>query len=108
MNSEPATSRATTNVPSPRHLDIAAGFLSYLVPGLGQITQGRIGKGLLFFVGIYGLFFYGLALGQWQNVFFPNTSYHIKSNWRQIFTDLWARPQFLGQFWVGAAAWPAV
>src|SRR5260370_40853809 len=40
-----------------------AGVLSYLVPGLGQIYQGRIGKGLLFLVCVYALFFYGLFLG---------------------------------------------
>src|SRR5207244_3055670 len=46
-----------------------AGLLSYLVPGLGQIIQGRIGKGLLFFVSLYGLFFLGQAMGDWRNVY---------------------------------------
>ncbi len=40
-----------------------AGFLSYLVPGLGQIYQGRVAKGLLFMICLYGLFFYGMYLG---------------------------------------------
>src|SRR5262249_58527613 len=40
-----------------------AGVLSYLVPGLGQIMQGRVGKGLLFLVCIYAMFFYGIYLG---------------------------------------------
>ena len=43
-----------------------AGILSYLVPGLGQVVQGRIGKGLLFFVCLYFLFFYGQYLGGWR------------------------------------------
>ena len=34
------------------------------MPGLGQIVQGRLGKGLLFFVCLYTLFFYGLFLGR--------------------------------------------
>ncbi len=50
-----------------------AAFLSYLVPGLGQITQGRVGKGVLFLVCLYGLFFYGLALGHGQNVYVPSS-----------------------------------
>jgi hypothetical protein len=33
------------------------------VPGLGQIVQGRVAKGLLFFVCVYTLFFYGVYLG---------------------------------------------
>src|SRR5438067_466518 len=33
----------------PVKLDPLAAFLSYLIPGLGQVKQGRIGKGLLFF-----------------------------------------------------------
>ena len=46
-----------------RDFSPVAGLLSYLVPGLGQIVQGRVGKGLLFFVCIYSLFFYGMYLG---------------------------------------------
>ena len=54
---------ATDKVPPPENGATAA-FLSYLVPGLGQIYQGRIGKGILFFVCVYTLFFYGMYLGQ--------------------------------------------
>src|SRR5436309_1990986 len=80
-------------------------LLSYLVPGLGQIYQGRIGKGTLFFVCVYGLFFYGMALGSWRNVYLPDTAqfndpFHMGSP----LADLYNRPQFLGQFWVGVAA----
>ena len=53
---------ATDKVPSPENGSTAA-LLSYLVPGLGQIYQGRVGKGVLFLVCIYTLFFYGLFLG---------------------------------------------
>ena len=50
-----------------------AAFLSYLVPGLGQIYQGRVAKGILFLVCVYGLFFYGMALGSWKNVYLGDT-----------------------------------
>ena len=55
-------------------LDPLAAVLSYLVPGLGQIVQGRVGKGVLFLVGLYTLFFYGMYLGQWSNVFLADVT----------------------------------
>src|SRR5262249_36884843 len=99
-----------------------AGFLSYLVPGLGQVYQGRVGKGLLFLFSIYGLFFAGMYLGSGEvragdpvyritsNVYLPDTA--AKNNpwglpWR-LAANLYNRPQFLGQFWVGVVAWPAL
>jgi len=99
-----------TNVtlPAPKQ-DFLAGVLSYLVPGLGQIYQGRIGKGILFLVGIYGLFFYGMFLGKWQNVYLPQAIEHPGTDSRISLTrDFFARPQFLGQFWTGVVAWPAI
>src|SRR5258707_69630 len=56
----------------PRKLDPLAAVLSYLLPGLGQVMQGRVGKGVLFFVCLYGLFFYGLWMGQMKNVWLPD------------------------------------
>jgi hypothetical protein len=94
-----------------------AGFLSYLVPGLGQITQGRIAKGLLFLVCLYGLFFAGMAMGDWKNVYLPKTaqdgsgdppwdenSWHLPKG----LANLYNRLHYAGQFWIGAAAWPAL
>jgi hypothetical protein len=97
----------------PVKIDPLAALLSYLIPGLGQVYQGRIGKGLLFFFGLYTLFFYGMAMGQWRNVWLPETStlapLEIAGNRLSgVPTSLWYRPQFLGQFWIGTAAWPAV
>ena len=99
--------------PPPIKFDPFAALLSYLVPGLGQVYQGRVGKGLLFFVGLYGLFFYGMAMGQWRNVWLPDTTGlpPMVAGGREfpgLPTALWYRPQFLGQFWIGTAAWPAV
>ncbi len=83
--------------------------LSYLVPGLGQIHQGRFGKGVLFLVCLYGLFFYGMYLGSWQNVYVPQSTPPANPNDRgRIFDAITDRARFAGQFWIGAAAWPAI
>jgi hypothetical protein len=108
--------------PPPRAYDTLAGVLSYLVPGLGQIYQGRVGKGVLFLVAIYILFFYGLYLGTSTvqasersvtvstAVYLPDV---VEDSGKAgplptLAANLYNRPQFLGQFWVGVAAWPAL
>ena len=102
-------SSSTSSSPVHREYAPLAGFLSYLIPGLGQISQGRIGKGLLFFVCITGLFFYGMYLGNWSNVYLPDLAQDNNPlNLPPLAANLYHRPQFLGQFWVGVAAWPAV
>jgi hypothetical protein len=100
-----------------------AGVLSYLVPGLGQIVQGRVAKGVLFLVCIYTLFFYGMYLGSGSvtvgertyslkgNVYLPDTVEPRNGEPSSLpawATNLYNRFQFAGQFWVGAAAWPAL
>lgn len=107
MSTIPAT--AAVPMPTPVRMDFAAGLLSYLVPGLGQLVQGRISKGLLFLFGVYGLFFYGWFLGQWQNVYFGDTVTRDQQRWSMphVVINLYNRPQFAGQFWIGMAAWPA-
>ena len=97
----------------PRKLDPLAAVLSYLFPGLGQVVQGRIGKGLLFFISLYALFFYGMSLGHMKNVWLPDATNLPEGEVRGVQLTglpkaLWYRPQFLGQFWIGVAAWPAV
>jgi hypothetical protein len=83
--------------------------LSYLVPGLGQICQGRVAKGLLFFFCLYALFFYGMALGDWENVYLPDTARNVpQSRIPPLLTNLYNRLPFVGQFWIGIAAWPAL
>lgn len=42
---------------------VLAGFLAWLIPGLGHLYQGRRGKAGMFFVCIFGTFLYGLYLG---------------------------------------------
>jgi TM2 domain-containing membrane protein YozV len=101
--------------PPPVVYNYFAGLLSYLIPGLGQIYQGRVGKGLLFLACIYGLFGYGLFLGQWRNVFIisnpkelPKVSLPLFGPQDGVVKALYHRPQFVGQFWTGVVAWPAI
>lgn len=102
-----------TQEASPRQYSPMAAVLSYLVPGLGQIYQGRVGKGLLFFVCLYGMFFYGMYLGRWSNVYMVDERIlgPMEIAGHQLPGTLSAighRPQFAGQFWIGMAAWPAI
>jgi TM2 domain-containing membrane protein YozV len=71
-----------------------AAFLAWLVPGLGHLYQGRILKGVLYFVTICGLFFFGSWLGSWRVVFL---------RWDN---DEW-RFSYLAQLAVGLPALPA-
>ena len=97
----------------PVKFDWIGGLLSYLIPGLGQVYQGRIGKGLLFFFGLYTLFFYGMWMGKWCNVWLPDVAdlapLEVAGNkMTGVPSALYYRPQYLGQFWIGVAAWPSV
>src|SRR5262249_18009919 len=117
----PASNSSELVVLPPRRLSFLAGFLSYLVPGLGQITQGRVSKGVFFMVTLLGLFFRGMALGDWRsedgrihigNVYLPNLARGEEANWKD---NRWKLPspfkplanvidhrwQFAGQFWIG-------
>jgi TM2 domain-containing membrane protein YozV len=123
-----ANPKSPAKIPPPPPPDnaVLGALLSFLIPGLGQVLQGRIGKGLLFFVCVYSLFFYGMYLGSGSvtlhpspertehyqvtgNVYLPDTA--DKNNpWglpRPV-ANVYNRPQYLGQFWVGIVAWPAI
>jgi hypothetical protein len=104
MSEVPAKTEKPAPLP-PRKLDPVAGVLSYLIPGLGQVLQGRIAKGVVFFVSLYALFFYGMYLGRWRNVYSPETA---EAGYSRLFNDLYNRPHFAGQFFIGVAAWPAI
>jgi TM2 domain-containing membrane protein YozV len=94
----------------PERYDVLAGILSYLIPGLGQMYQGRVGKGLLFMLSLYTLFFYGMYLGSFRNVYLPRTQPGIGKGGKlgRPFDDLYERLHFVGQFWLGIAVWPAI
>src|SRR5262249_33113576 len=72
MSNASPTGPRRSQPPKPPPLDPWAAFLSYLVPGLGQVYQGRVAKGLLFCVSLYALFFYGMYLGRGMNVYLPD------------------------------------
>jgi hypothetical protein len=105
MSSAP-TAPTSPATPEP---SFGGAFLSYLVPGLGQIYQGRYGKGILFMVSLLGMFFLGQAMGNWQNVYIQ-TSDGGQNNPRGPGTvgALFNRLHFGGQVWIGIAAWPAL
>ncbi len=107
MTQATAVGQREVPVKDPRFPAPFAAFLSFLVPGLGQIYQGRIGKGVLFLVALYGMFFTGMHLGDWKNVYIPDTT-GGRGQRAQILSDLWIRPQYAGQFWIGVVAWPAL
>ena len=92
----------------PTELDPLAGLLSYLLPGLGQIVRGRVAKGVLFLVSLHVLFFFGMYLGSWKNVYLPSNAGPNDGFLNSVASDLYDRPHFAGQFWIGLAAWPAV
>jgi hypothetical protein len=109
----PVAAASTAEPPLVRKLDLQAAILSYLIPGLGQVIQGRIGKGLVFFFGLYSLFFYGMAMGQMKNVWLPDArklpdAPLFGMNLGGVPKAVYYRPQFLGQAWIGVAAWPAL
>lgn len=119
MSSAASSPNGSSVLDRPNHA--SAALLSYLIPGLGQIYQGRIAKGVLFFVCVYTLFFVGVYLGSGtvqlagetysvaSNVYLPDTADHNNPfNLPRLAANLYNRPQFAGQFWVGIAAWPAV
>src|SRR5205085_603952 len=83
--------------------------------------QGRIAKGALFFVCIYTLFFYGLYHGSGTvkvgseeyvvsgNVYLPNVAPDGSPlGVSALATNVYNRLHYVGQFWVGVAAWPAL
>src|SRR4051812_42279215 len=89
----------------PHEPSMAAAILSYVIPGLGQIYQGRYGKGLLFMVSLLGMFFLGQAMGGWQNVYVQKQP---GGQGRLNLITIFSRWHYAGQFWIGAAAWPAL
>lgn len=121
--------------PAPRPFPALAALMSLAVPGLGQMFQGlltrngsRFAKGLMFLVVIWGMFFYGFWLGQWKNVWLPhkqeelldreargggnarlaNRFWFTGSVMPPLLGNLCQRWQYMGQFWNGLPAWPAL
>ncbi|MFN4257668.1 MAG: DUF6677 family protein [Gemmataceae bacterium] len=104
-----SSSPSSAQLPSLGTPDVPAAILSYLIPGLGQIYQKRYGKGVLFLVCLYGLFFYGMFLGNWKNVYVLTSEHTTPSGGRGGFMQyIFEKSSYYGQFWIGVAAWPAL
>src|ERR1700722_11568605 len=103
MSSAP---NANMILPKPQEPSLLAAFLSYVIPGLGQIYQGRFGKGFLFMVSLLGMFLLGQAMGNWQNVYIHEVDRQQPA--QRGLSSLIMRWHYGGQFWIGAAAWPAL
>jgi hypothetical protein len=99
---EKATSASLTSSESTLVVDLkdprVAAFLAWLVPGLGHVYQGRIGKGILFAVCIIGTFVFGLVIGEGKVVYAADVAPS-----RQFFT----RWQYICQLGAGLPALPA-
>jgi len=92
--------RPTTDSHVPLKNRSRAALLALLLPGLGHFYQGRTGKAVLYMICILGLYVVGFSLGDGQNVYW--TWVNPLRNPEHF------RLYFLGQFWVGLPAWPAL
>lgn len=89
-------SRPSLNLKNPAK----AALLAWMVPGLGHYYQGRHGKACLYAICILGLYFTGLALGDWRVVYWT---------WINPLRDPENfRISYVGQFFVGLAALPGL
>lgn len=75
-----------------------AALLAWLIPGAGHLYQGRTFKAAIFFFCILGTFTYGLALADWQGVYFQTNN---GPNRRFPYG-------YIAQFGVGAGSLPAL
>ena len=63
----------------------------------------------MFLVSLYTLFFGGMYLADWRNVYIPEpVRNEPKSRWPDFMVNISNRLQYAGQFWIGIAAWPAI
>jgi hypothetical protein len=127
MSDTPAASPApaTPSTPPPPPARELAALLSFMVPGLGQILQGILGKnrnrltkGVFFLVALWGMFFVGMWLGKGKNVYVPHVQEGLRAENKplrwfgrempNLIADVYTRLQYAGQFWIGIAAWPAL
>ncbi|QDT54977.1 hypothetical protein Pan44_30180 [Caulifigura coniformis] len=58
---------------------VLAAILTFILPGLGHLFQGRVFKGLVYGVCITGMFLYGSALAEWKAIQAPPFEYRMKN-----------------------------
>ncbi len=56
-----------------------AALLTFLVPGLGQLFQGRIFKGLVYGICITGMFIAGSRMAEWKAIQAPPFDYRMRN-----------------------------
>lgn len=80
---------------------VLAGLLAWLLPGLGHLYQGRVAKGILFFVCLMSTYAYGCYLGGSR-----------ETGWARVVYLAWneddKRLYFLCQLGMGLPTFPAV
>ncbi len=98
------TSAPETTVPHRKPWEEAnpwiSGVLAYAIPGAGHFYQGRLFKGVIYFVCIHAAFFTGMCLGEGMTVHHkvpPNAQ-----GWRKISLS------YAAQFGAGVWALPAI
>jgi hypothetical protein len=87
-----------------------AAFLAWLVPGLGHLYQGRIAKGVLFFVCLMGTFAYGCYLGSSNEAIAKGSN--VQVGYARVVYVSWRdedqRLPYLCQVCIGLPALPAL
>jgi len=58
---------------------VLAAILTFILPGLGHLFQGRVFKGMIYGVCITGMFLYGSALAEWKAIQAPPFEYRMKN-----------------------------
>ncbi len=79
-----------------------AAVLTFLVPGAGQLYQGRVFKAAIYFFGILGLYFAGMRMAEWRAVYIHRPPAHERIRGKHHTL------QFLAQAGVGLPAVCAV
>ena len=76
----PATATSSPLLMSEHRIDLKnpylAALLAFLIPGAGHFYQRRFFKAAIYSICILGTFFYGMALGDWQVVYYRGDPGH--------------------------------
>ncbi len=85
-----------------------AAFLSWLIPGAGQMYQGRTFKGVLFCICILGMFFCGVQMGEGRPVYCYYEIEADRANNQNGAVRRFRNYGYISQFLVGLPALPAL
>ncbi len=85
-----------------------AAFLSWLIPGAGQMYQGRTFKGVLFCICILGMFFCGVQMGEGRPVYCYYEMNADRMDNQNGSARRFRNYGYISQFLVGLPALPAI